>query len=173
MQTVLEAESAFFEITFPYFITKSAPVSKEQAKMEYICRLVGQSSVPYYMLEVKVPVLSLCPCSKEISEYGAHNQRSIITIQIKAHEKIWIEDIVAVAEQSASSELYSILKRDDEKYVTERAYEKPMFVEDMVRSAAEKLIALDGVLWFSVESENMESIHNHSAYARIVKTLKL
>lgn len=173
MERSLNAESAFFEVVFPYFITKEAPVSKEKAKMEYICRLVGQSSVEHYLLEVKVPVLSLCPCSKEISDYGAHNQRSVITIQIKSHEKIWIEDIVAVAEKSSSSELYSILKRDDEKYVTEKAYEKPMFVEDMVRSAAEKLMAMDGVLWFSVESENMESIHNHSAYARIVKDLQL
>ena len=173
MQKSLQAETAYFEIVFPYFITKEAPVSKEKAKMEYLCRLVGQSTADYYLLEVKVPVLSLCPCSKEIIAYGAHNQRSVITIQIKAHEKIWIEDIVAVAEQSASSEIYSILKRDDEKYVTERAYEKPMFVEDMVRAAAQKLTQLDGVLWFSVESENMESIHNHSAYARIVKNICL
>jgi GTP cyclohydrolase I len=169
MRKSLNAENAFFEIEFPYFITKEAPVSRERAKMEYLCRLTGQSTVDHYLLEVKIPVLSLCPCSKEISEYGAHNQRSIITIQIKAHEKIWIEDIVAIAESSASSEIYSILKREDEKYVTERAFENPMFVEDMVRSAAEKLMECEGVLWFSVESENMESIHNHSAYARIVR----
>jgi GTP cyclohydrolase IB len=169
MRESLNAENAFFEIEFPYFITKEAPVSGERAKMEYLCRLVGQSTADHYLLEVKIPVLSLCPCSKEISEYGAHNQRSIITIQIEAHEKIWIEDIVAIAEASASSEIYSILKREDEKYVTERAFENPMFVEDMVRSAAEKLMEREGVLWFSVESENMESIHNHSAYARIVR----
>jgi len=172
MRESLNAENAFFEIVFPYFITKEAPVSHEKAKMEYICRLVGQSSVDYYMLEVKVPVLSLCPCSKEISRYGAHNQRSTITIQIEAHEKVWIEDVIAVAEASASSQVYSILKREDEKHVTELAYENPMFVEDMVRSAAEKLDKLDGVLWFSVESENMESIHNHSAYARIVRKVR-
>jgi GTP cyclohydrolase I len=168
MRQSLNAENAFFDIVFPYFITKEAPVSKEKAKMEYICRLEGQSSEDTYLLEVKVPVLSLCPCSKEISAYGAHNQRSVITIQIRAHEKIWIEDIVGIAERSASTEVYSILKREDEKYVTERAFENPMFVEDMVRSAAEKLMDLEDVLWFSVESENMESIHNHSAYARIV-----
>ena len=172
MQKSLNAEDAFFEIQFPYFITKSAPISKESAKMEYICRLVGESSVDYYTLEVKVPVLSLCPCSKEISRYGAHNQRSIITIQIKAAEKIWIEDIVTIAESSASSDLYSILKREDEKHITEKSFENPMFVEDMVRSVAEKLTALEGVYWFSVESENMESIHNHSAYARIVRSVK-
>ncbi|HEY1405059.1 MAG TPA: GTP cyclohydrolase FolE2 [Spirochaetota bacterium] len=172
MRESLHAENAFFEIEFPYFVTKEAPVSKEKAKMEYLCRLVGQSSVDYYHLEVKIPVLSLCPCSKEISEYGAHNQRSVITIQIEAHEKIWIEDIITVAEASASSQVYSILKREDEKYVTEKAFENPMFVEDMVRAAAEKLLKLDGVLWFSVESENMESIHNHSAYARIVRDMR-
>ncbi len=172
MRESLNAENAFFEIVFPYFITKEAPVSHEKAKMEYICRLVGQSSVDYYMLEVKVPVLSLCPCSKEISRYGAHNQRSTITIQIEAHEKVWIEDVIAVAEASASSQVYSILNREDEKHVTELAYENPMFVEDMVRSAAEKLDKLEGVLWFSVESENMESIHNHSAYARIVRKVR-
>jgi GTP cyclohydrolase IB len=170
MQRTLNAEDAFFEIVFPYFITKAAPVSGEKAKMEYICRIIGESSVDYYMLEVKVPVLSLCPCSKEISEYGAHNQRSIITIQIRAHEKIWIEDVIDIAEKSASAEVYSILKREDEKHITEHAYENPMFVEDMVRSAAEKLSHTEGVLWFSVESENMESIHNHSAYARIMRS---
>lgn len=167
MRSDLSAETAHFEVEFPYFITKRAPVSGEEAKMEYTCRLTGDSSVDYYTLEVKVPVLSLCPCSREISEYGAHNQRSMITITIKARGKIWIEDIVAVAELSASSDIYSILKREDEKYITEKSYNNPMFVEDMVRSAAEKLRALRGISWFSVESENMESIHNHSAYAMI------
>ncbi|MCX7679057.1 MAG: GTP cyclohydrolase FolE2 [Spirochaetes bacterium] len=167
MQKALNAERAHFEIEFPYFITKKAPISHEEAKMEYTCRLIGDSSVDYYTLEVKVPVLSLCPCSKEISKFGAHNQRSFITITIKAREKIWIEDIVAIAEQSASSDIYAILKREDEKYITERAYQNPMFVEDMVRSAALKLMATKGVLAFSVESENIESIHNHSAYALI------
>jgi GTP cyclohydrolase I len=167
MKKALSAERAHFEIEFPYFITKKAPVSGEEAKMEYHCLLTGDSSEEYYTLGVSVPVLSLCPCSKEISDYGAHNQRSIITITIKAKERIWIEDIVAVAEESASAEVYSILKREDEKYVTEQAYQNPMFVEDMVRSAAEKLMKMSGLLWFSVESENMESIHNHSAYAMI------
>jgi GTP cyclohydrolase I len=167
MKTGLAAEIAHFDIEFPYFITKRAPVSGEEAKMEYTCRLTGDSGVDYYTLEVRVPVLSLCPCSREISDYGAHNQRSIITITIKARGRIWIEDIVGIAEVSASSDIYSILKREDEKFITEKSYNNPMFVEDMVRSAAEKLIALKGILWFSVESENMESIHNHSAYARI------
>ncbi len=167
MKSQLNAETAHFEIEFPYFITKSAPVSGEEAKMEYTCRLVANSDVDYYMLEVKVPVLSLCPCSKEISSYGAHNQRSIFTLQIEASEKVWIEDIIEIAESSASCDIYSILKREDEKFITEKSYENPVFVEDMVRNAAEKLMRTKGILWFSVESENMESIHNHSAYAQI------
>ncbi len=167
MKKQLQARRAHFEIEFPYFITKRAPVSGEEAKMEYTCRLSGDSKYDCYFLEVKVPVLSLCPCSREISEYGAHNQRSFITIAIQAKEKIWIEDIVEIAEASGSTEIYSILKREDEKYITERSYSNPMFVEDMVRCAAEKLAKVDGILWFSVESENMESIHNHSAYAMI------
>jgi len=112
-------------------------------------------------------VLSLCPCSREISQYGAHNQRSIMSVKIKARERIWIEDMIAVAESSASSDIYSILKREDEKYITERSYENPVFVEDMVRNAAQTLLSIKGILWFSVESENIESIHNHSAYAQI------
>jgi GTP cyclohydrolase I len=172
MQEMLEAERAFFEMEFPYFIMKEAPISKEKANMEYICRLHGDSAAAYYTLEVEVPVLSLCPCSKEISEYGAHNQRSIISIRIEASEIIWIEEIISLAEQSASSEIYSILKREDEKYVTEQSYKNPMFVEDMVRHAAHKLMSFPNILAFSVESENHESIHKHSAYARITKDLR-
>ncbi len=172
MKTQLDSETAHFEIEFPYFMTKAAPVSGEKAKMEYTCRLVANSDVDYYMIEVKVPVLSLCPCSKEISAFGAHNQRSIFTVQVEARDKIWIEDIIELAESSASSEIYSILKREDEKYITEKSYENPVFVEDMVRNAAEKLMRTKGVLWFSVESENMESIHNHSAYAQIFMKVK-
>jgi len=167
MKVQLDSETAHFEIEFPFFVTKSAPVSGEKAKMEYTCRLTANSDEDYYMIEVKVPVLSLCPCSKEISSCGAHNQRSIITVQIEAKEKIWIEDIIEIAESSASSDIYSILKREDEKYITEKSYENPVFVEDIVRIVAEKLLKTKGVLWFSVESENMESIHNHSAYAHI------
>jgi GTP cyclohydrolase IB len=167
MKRQLKAQNAHFEIEFPYFITKSAPVSGEKAKMEYACRLSANSYDDFYTLAVRVPVLSLCPCSKEISEFGAHNQRSIITLTVQARERIWIEEIVQVAERSASSDIYSILKREDEKFLTEKSYENPMFVEDMVRCAAEQLTAIDKILWFSAESENMESIHNHSAYAQI------
>ncbi len=167
MKQQLDAERAHFEIEFPYFITKMAPVSQEKAKMEYSCIVIANSDEDFYTLEVKVPVLSLCPCSKEISKYGAHNQRSLISIRIQSKEKIWIEDIVEIAEKSASSDIFSILKREDEKYITEKSYENPKFVEDMVRNAAEILIKTPDILAFSVESENMESIHNHSAYAQI------
>lgn len=172
MKRELDAETSYFEIEFPYFITKSAPVSGEKAKMEYTCRLAASSDDDHYMLEVRVPVLSLCPCSKEISRFGAHNQRSIMTVQIEAVEKIWIEDIIEIAEASGSSDIYSILKREDEKFITEKSYENPVFVEDMVREAALRLSEKNGILWFSVESENMESIHNHSAYAQISKNLR-
>ena len=130
MKRELAAETSHFEIEFPYFVTKAAPVSGERAKMEYTCRLTGNSSQEHYTLEVRVPVLSLCPCSREISEYGAHNQRSIISIRIQAVEKIWIEDIIEIAEASASSDLYAILKREDEKFITETSYNNPMFVEE-------------------------------------------
>ena len=167
MKQQLDAHTAYFDMEFPYFVTKSAPISGERAKMEYTCRLAASSDNDHYMLEVRVPVLSLCPCSKEISSFGAHNQRSVITVQIKAQERIWIEELIEIAETSASSDIYSILKREDEKYITEKSYKNPVFVEDMVRNASEKLNSKRGILWFSVESENMESIHNHSAYAQI------
>lgn len=167
MKESLDAERAFFEIQFPYFITKSAPVSGQKSKMEYICKIFGDSSKEYYCFEVNVPVLSLCPCSKEISEYGAHNQRSNLKIKIKTRHIFWIEDVVDIAERSASSEIYSLLKREDEKYITEKSYNNPMFVEDMVRAAAEILNQDENIIGYEVQSENMESIHNHSAYARI------
>lgn len=171
MKSALNAETAHFEIEFPFFITKKAPVSGVEGKMDYICRLTGNSSEDFYTLEVKVPVLSVCPCSKEISDFGAHNQRSYLSLKIKAKEKIWIEDVIDIAEDSASCGIYSILKREDEKFITEKSYQNAVFVEDIVRNAAIRLIKLEGILWFSVESENFESIHNHSAYAQIEKTL--
>ncbi|MBN1533920.1 MAG: GTP cyclohydrolase I FolE2 [Spirochaetes bacterium] len=172
MKETLQAETSHFEIEFPYFITKHAPVSGEPAKMEYRCRISGSSDEDFYTMEINVPVLSLCPCSKEISRYGGHNQRSMLSVTVKAREKIWIETIVEIAESSASSDIYSLLKREDEKYITERAYENPVFVEDIVRNAAQKLRDIPGILWFSVESENFESIHNHSAYAQIQMSLE-
>ena len=123
-----------------------------------------------FVLGIKVPVTSLCPCSRELSSYGAHNQRSIMTVQVRYNEFIWIEDLIEIIEECGSSPVYSLLKREDEKYVTERAYENPRFVEDMVREATVRLLALDNITWFSVEAENFESIHKHSAYAAIERS---
>ncbi len=168
MREKLEAETAHLEIEFSYFIEKEAPVSKAKSLLEYRCQfLASHNHGEDLILIVKVPVTSLCPCSKEISNHGAHNQRSELIIKIRSKEFVWIEDLVSLAESSASSEVYSLLKREDEKYVTEKAYDNPVFVEDMVRNIAEKLQADSNITWFSVESESFESIHNHSAYAFI------
>jgi GTP cyclohydrolase IB len=165
----LEAESGHIEMSFPYFINKSAPVSGVQSLMDYDVTFVGEieRGRPCFQMKVVVPVQSLCPCSKEISERGAHNQRSHITIVARTRGFVWIEEIVDYAERSASCELYGLLKRPDEKYVTERAYDNPKFVEDMVRDVAAALNEDDRIEWYRVESENFESIHNHSAYALI------
>jgi GTP cyclohydrolase IB len=169
MLTRLEAESGYIEMSFPYFINKAAPVSGVQSLMDYEVKFVGsiEAGVESFTLKVVVPVTSLCPCSKKISEYGAHNQRSHITISATTSEPMWIEDLVDIAEREASCELYGILKRPDEKYVTERAYDNPKFVEDLVRDVAAALARDSRVQWYQVESENFESIHNHSAYAMI------
>jgi GTP cyclohydrolase IB len=165
----LEAESGHVEMSFPYFINKSAPVSGVQSLMDYDVTFVGEieRGRPRFEMKVVVPVQSLCPCSKEISERGAHNQRSHITIVARTRGFVWIEEIVDYAERSASCELYGLLKRPDEKHVTERAYDNPKFVEDMVRDVAAALNQDDRIEWYQVESENFESIHNHSAYALI------
>ncbi len=165
----LEADSGHVEMTFPYFINKSAPVSGVQSLMDYEVTFVGEveRGRQTFTMKVVVPVTSLCPCSKEISDYGAHNQRSHVTITARTRGFVWIEDIVGYAESEASSELYGLLKRPDEKLVTERAYDNPKFVEDMVRDVAARLNADDRIERYTVESENFESIHNHSAYALI------
>ena len=157
------------EMAFPYFIKKTAPVSGVASLMDYEVVLTGaiKDGVTHITTKVVVPVTSLCPCSKEISAYGAHNQRSHITIAVRAAEAIAIEDLVRIAEDQASSELYGILKRPDEKYLTERAYDNPKFVEDLVRDVAAALDADARVNAYVVETENFESIHNHSAYAVI------
>ena len=167
----LEAESGHVEMTFPYFINKAAPVSGVKSLMDYEVTFIGEISRDQYVFNMKVvvPVTSLCPCSKKISEYGAHNQRSHVTITARTNAHVWIEDIVRIAEEQASCELYGLLKRPDEKYVTERAYDNPKFVEDMVRDVATVLNADDRIDAYVVESENFESIHNHSAYALIEK----
>jgi GTP cyclohydrolase IB len=165
----LEADSGHIEMNFPYFVNKAAPVSGVQSLMDYDVTFNGgiEAGKQTFTMRVVVPVTSLCPCSKEIADYGAHNQRSHVTITARTRGFVWIEDLVGYAEGEASSELYGLLKRPDEKLVTERAYDNPKFVEDMVRDVAARLNADDRVEWYVVESENFESIHNHSAYALI------
>ncbi|OGV73260.1 MAG: GTP cyclohydrolase [Methylophilales bacterium RIFCSPHIGHO2_02_FULL_57_10] len=170
----LEAQSGHIEMTFPYFVNKAAPVSGVQSLLDYEVTFIGEIKNGDYSITVKVlvPVTSLCPCSKKISDYGAHNQRSHVTVTARINEFIWVEDLIRIVEQHASSELYGLLKRPDEKYVTEHAYDNPKFVEDMVRDIAADLnrdIRIDAYI---VESENFESIHNHSAYALIERDKK-
>ena len=165
----LEAESGYVEMRFPYFINKSAPISCVKSLLDYDVTFIGEIKNGEYLFTMKVvvPVTSLCPCSKKISNYGAHNQRSHVTISVRTNSFVWIEDVIRIAENNASCELYGLLKRPDEKYVTEKAYDNPKFVEDIVRDIAEVLnhdVRIDA---YVVESENFESIHNHSAYALI------
>ena len=168
----LDSKTSTIEMTFPYFRVKSAPVTGVKSLVDYEVTLSGELNDGSVRIttRVVVPVTSLCPCSKEISDYGAHNQRSHVTITVLAEEFVWIEEIIDLAESNASSQLYGLLKRPDEKYVTEEAYDNPKFVEDMVRDVAGELIADERVLSYTVESENFESIHNHSAYASISGT---
>lgn len=168
MKERLEAETAHLELEFPYFIEKEAPVSKACSLMDYRCSFSGSMNHELdFILGVQVPITSLCPCSREISRFGAHNQRSHVTVKVRCAEFIWLEELIAMVEASGSCDLYALLKREDEKFVTERAYENPVFVEDIVRNIAEKLQSDPRITWFSVEAENFESIHNHSAYAFI------
>jgi GTP cyclohydrolase I len=170
MKTRLDAKSAHMEISFPYFINKASPVTRSEGLMEYKCTFKGSlNNGTDLITTVRVPISTLCPCSKEISDYGAHNQRGEVRLQVRFKKFIWIEDLIRLVEESASSDVYSVLKREDEKYVTERAYEHPMFVEDIVRDIAQKLNADPNIVWFAVESENFESIHNHNAYAYVEK----
>lgn len=163
----LNAHAANLEITFPYFMKKKAPVSGVSSLMEYTCEYIGEidGDERKLFICVRVPVCTLCPCSKEISSQGAHNQRGIVSVTLLFKEFFWFEEIVEIIERSASSEVYALLKREDEKYITEQAYNRPMFVEDVVREIADKLKRDPRFTWFSVEAENFESIHNHSAYA--------
>ena len=167
----LRAESAHIEIEFPYFIEKTAPRSRAKSLMEYRCQFLGTSSDQGldFIVGMVVPVTTVCPCSKEISLAGAHNQRSMVTVRVKFRKFFWIEDVIQLVEESASGEVFSLLKRVDEKYVTEKAYENPMFVEDVVRNVALRLNRDPNFTWYSVEAENFESIHNHSAYAYVEK----
>jgi len=164
----LQAESARIEMTFPYFIEKKAPVSRTASLMEYTCRFTGgMGKDENFILSVWVPATTLCPCSKEISAIGAHNQRAEINLNIKFSGFIWLEDMISMVESCASCEVYALLKRPDEKHVTETAYNNPMFVEDVARKVAETALAHPDIYWFSVSVESFESIHKHSAYAYI------
>jgi GTP cyclohydrolase I len=160
-------------MTFPYFVDKAAPISGVRSLMDYEVTFIGEiihDGVYKQSTKVVVPVTSLCPCSKKISERGAHNQRSHVTISVTTNQFVWIEEIIAIAESNASCELYGLLKRPDEKFVTERAYDNPKFVEDLVRDVAASLNNDNRIDAYVVESENFESIHNHSAYALIEHT---
>ena len=171
MQQRLHAQNAHLEMEFPFFLTKRAPVSGKPGVMDYTVRFdAGMIGREYdFVLTVKCNVTTLCPCSKAISKYGAHNQRGEVTVQVRTTEVFWIEDLIALIETCGSSEMYSLLKREDEKSVTERAYENPVFVEDLVRNVALKLNQRRDIVWYKVEAENQESIHNHNAYACIEK----
>ncbi|MDM8558805.1 GTP cyclohydrolase FolE2 [Candidatus Parabeggiatoa sp. HSG14] len=169
MTTRLEAEAGHIEMIFTYFVRKSAPISGVKSLLDYEVTFIGEitDKKPSLIVKIVVPVTSLCPCSKKISDHGAHNQRSHVTITVKTNGFLWIEDLIDLVEKEASCELYGLLKRPDEKHVTEHAYNNPKFVEDMVRDIAAKLNKDNRVSCYMVESENFESIHNHSAYAMI------
>lgn len=165
----LKAKNAYLEVSFTYFIEKQSPVSKKKSLMDYQCRIVTQidSSESEQELVIKAPILLLCPCSKAISRLGAHNQRGEVTVKVITDSPLWIEDLIELIESEGSSEVYAFLKRPDEKYVTEKAYQNPKFVEDVVRDIALKLKALGKTKSFSAACESFESIHHHNAYARI------
>ncbi len=162
----LDAESAHLEIAFPYFLRKKAPVSGSPGMVAYRCRFLGSATNRVDIgVQVCVPVTTLCPCSKEIADRGAHNQRGEVKVAVRFKKMVWIEDLIALVESAASCELYSVLKRVDEKYVTERAYDHPVFVEDLVRAVADRLMTDDNITYFSVQAENHESIHPHDVFA--------
>ncbi|HTX71409.1 MAG TPA: GTP cyclohydrolase FolE2 [Rectinemataceae bacterium] len=169
IRRTLEAETAYADLHFPYFIEKRAPVSGQASMMSYECAYMGKvwDGGREFDVAVSVPVQTVCPCSKAISSYGAHNQRGVVTLKVALGPFFWIEDLVALVESSASSGVYTLLKREDEKYVTEKSFDNPRFVEDVVREVYREVEALGKFPRFSVEAENFESIHNHSAYAYV------
>ena len=170
----LEARRAYARFCFPYFIKKSAPASGIPALISYQCRLTGEldDEGQHFFLEVDVPVMTVCPCSKAISDEGAHSQRAMVRMSLRMKVFSWLEDFIDIAEASGSSAVYTLLKREDEKFVTEQAFAHPTFVEDVVRNVAQRLSEHGQVEWFSVEVESMESIHNHNAFARIERNMK-
>lgn len=176
LRSKLNAESSHIEVSFTYFLERSAPVTQARALMDYECKFTAEATAKEsdFVLQVTIPVTSLCPCSKAISDYGAHNQRGYITIEVRTlfnpsglPELIWIEELVDIADRSASAPVYALLKREDERYVTMQAFDNPVFVEDIVRNVALSLRADDRISWFCVHALNHESIHNHSAFAEI------
>lgn len=171
VKTLLKADAAYIDISFPYFIKKNAPVSKIASLMDYQCRFNASYKDDFQLwIGVCVPVTTLCPCSKEISAGGAHNQRSYVSISVRYSEFIWIEELIEFAENAASCPIWPLLKRRDEKYVTERAYANPKFVEDVVREITQKLQSDRRILEFEISSDNQESIHNHNAYALVLRS---
>jgi len=168
VQEKLQAQKATLEMRFPYFLSKKAPVTGTSSLMEYQCSFKGTTEGKQkVLLRVEVPVTTLCPCSKEISESGAHNQRAEVTLTVQPLKFIWLEELIELIEQCGSCELYALLKRPDEKFVTEAAYANPMFVEDVVRKVAQQALARQDIEWFSIGVESFESIHKHSAYAYV------
>jgi GTP cyclohydrolase I len=169
IQRHLGAEEAFLDVRFPYFLSREAPVSGARSWMDYSCGFKAhrKGDQTDFILQVAVPVTTVCPCSKAISERGAHNQRGVVTVRLRFDSMVWIEDVVTIVEGCASSPVYALLKREDEKYVTEHAYDNPCFVEDLVREVVLALRELEGVTWIDVEVDNQESIHNHAAWARV------
>jgi GTP cyclohydrolase I len=165
----LESHRAHVDFEFPFFLEKQAPVTGAVGLMDYTVRFCATSGEGGgdFVMTVVVPVTTLCPCSKAISENGAHNQRGKVTYSVRFTKPIWIEDLIRLAESCASCELYSLLKRPDEKFVTEHAYANPVFVEDLVRNLAAKSNDHPDITWYRIEAENFESIHNHNAYAMI------
>jgi len=171
MRDRLEAETAHFAVTFPYFMEKRAPVTASTGMMAYNCGFEASSGKEEdFVLSVEVPVATLCPCSKEISDRGAHNQRGSVDVKVRFDGELWIEELVEVVEEAASCDLYPVLKREDEKFVTEKAFDNPRFVEDIVREVALRLRKDKRIKWFHVEVENFESIHSHNAYALVEET---
>ena len=172
--TKLHAERAHVEFRFPWFRAKPAPVTKSVGLLDYgvIFEVNATSDEIDFVVTVEVPVATLCPCSKAISDRGAHNQRGLVTLAVRFTQPVWIEDLIELVEASASCQLYSVLKRPDEKFVTEAAYDNPVFVEDLVRNVAVRAAQHPDIKWFKVEAENFESIHNHNAYAMVEQTVK-
>ena len=167
----LESDCSHLEFDFPFFLEKKAPVTGSVGLIDYSAKFLAtlERGKMDFLVQVIVPVTTPCPCSKAISKAGAHNQRGHVTFAVRCRKPMWIEDMIRLVEDSASSELYSLLKRPDEKSVTERAYANPVFVEDLVRNVAVRCEADSNILWYRVEAENFESIHNHNAYALIEK----